>query len=168
MVVRRSTILLQVKSLSYAQCANITLQYRARIVTTCHFVPKILTIEEWVHFFGSLCSVRARVLQVQHCILTYLSFIQMFIWCLFVNNGWNCLCGCWKAKHNPTIGDPDITIQFHLKQSAFTCRQRGYCLEEFTAYPGNTKGSNLAAVMFTTVQVSRLPLWPELLVSSRA
>jgi hypothetical protein len=35
--------------------ANITLQYRARIVTTCHFVPKILTIKEWVHFFGHLC-----------------------------------------------------------------------------------------------------------------
>jgi hypothetical protein len=33
---------------------------------------------------------------------------------------------------------------------------------------GNTKGLNLAAVMFTTVQVPRLPLWPELLVSSRA
>jgi hypothetical protein len=33
---------------------------------------------------------------------------------------------------------------------------------------GNTRGLNLAAVMFTTVQVSRLPLWPELLVSSRA
>jgi hypothetical protein len=26
--------------------ADITLQYRARIVTTCHFVPKILTIKE--------------------------------------------------------------------------------------------------------------------------
>jgi hypothetical protein len=33
---------------------------------------------------------------------------------------------------------------------------------------GNTKGLNLAAVMFTTVQVSRLTLWPELLVSNRA
>jgi hypothetical protein len=27
-------------------CENITLQYRARIVTTCHFVPKILTIKQ--------------------------------------------------------------------------------------------------------------------------
>jgi hypothetical protein len=33
---------------------------------------------------------------------------------------------------------------------------------------GNTKGLNLAAVMFTTSQLSRLPLWRELLVSSRA
>jgi hypothetical protein len=33
---------------------------------------------------------------------------------------------------------------------------------------GNTKGLNLAAVMFTTVQVSRLPLRRKLLVSSRA
>jgi hypothetical protein len=33
---------------------------------------------------------------------------------------------------------------------------------------GNTRGLNLAAVIFTTVQVSRLPLWRELLVSSRA
>jgi hypothetical protein len=33
---------------------------------------------------------------------------------------------------------------------------------------GNTRGLNLAAVMFPTVQVSRLPLWPELPVSSRA
>jgi hypothetical protein len=32
---------------------------------------------------------------------------------------------------------------------------------------GNTTGLNLAAVMFTTVQVSRLPLSRELLVSSR-
>jgi hypothetical protein len=27
----------------------------ARIATTCHFVPKILAIKEWVHFFGPLC-----------------------------------------------------------------------------------------------------------------
>jgi hypothetical protein len=27
-------------------CANITLQFRARIVTTCYFVPKILTIKK--------------------------------------------------------------------------------------------------------------------------
>jgi hypothetical protein len=33
---------------------------------------------------------------------------------------------------------------------------------------GNTRGLNLAAVMFATVQVSRLPLWRELLVNSRA
>jgi hypothetical protein len=33
---------------------------------------------------------------------------------------------------------------------------------------GITRGLNLAAAMFTTVQVSRLPLWHELLVSSRA
>jgi hypothetical protein len=33
---------------------------------------------------------------------------------------------------------------------------------------GNTKGLNLAAVMFTTIHVSRLPLWRQLLVSSRA
>jgi hypothetical protein len=33
---------------------------------------------------------------------------------------------------------------------------------------GNAKGLNLVAVMFTTVQVSRLPLWRQLLVSSRA
>jgi hypothetical protein len=26
--------------------------------TTCHFVPKILTIREWVHFFGPLCILR--------------------------------------------------------------------------------------------------------------
>jgi hypothetical protein len=32
---------------------------------------------------------------------------------------------------------------------------------------GNSRGLNLAAVMCTTVQASRLPLWPELLVSSR-
>jgi hypothetical protein len=32
----------------------------------------------------------------------------------------------------------------------------------------NTKGLDLVVVMFTTVQVSRLPLWRELLVSSRA
>jgi hypothetical protein len=31
------------------------LHYRSRIVTTCHFVPKILTIKEWVHFFLPLC-----------------------------------------------------------------------------------------------------------------
>jgi hypothetical protein len=29
---------------------DIMLQYRATIVTTCHFVPKISTIKEWVHF----------------------------------------------------------------------------------------------------------------------
>jgi hypothetical protein len=34
---------------------NDSLSLRARIVTTCHFVPKILTIKEWVHFFGPLC-----------------------------------------------------------------------------------------------------------------
>jgi hypothetical protein len=33
---------------------------------------------------------------------------------------------------------------------------------------GNTRGLNLAVVMFTTVEVFRLPLWRELLVSSRA
>jgi hypothetical protein len=33
---------------------------------------------------------------------------------------------------------------------------------------GNTRGLILAAVMFTTVQLSRLPLYRELLVSSRA
>jgi hypothetical protein len=33
---------------------------------------------------------------------------------------------------------------------------------------GNIRGLNLAAVMFMTVQASRLPLWRELLVSSRA
>jgi hypothetical protein len=33
---------------------------------------------------------------------------------------------------------------------------------------GDIRGLNLAAVMFMTVQVSRLPLWRELLVSSRA
>jgi hypothetical protein len=33
---------------------------------------------------------------------------------------------------------------------------------------GNTKGLNLVAVMLMTVQVSRLPLWRHLLVSSRA
>jgi hypothetical protein len=33
---------------------------------------------------------------------------------------------------------------------------------------GNTNGLNLAGVMFTAVQVSRLPLWRQLLVSSRA
>jgi hypothetical protein len=27
-----------------------SLSLRTRIVTTCHFVPKILTIKEWVHF----------------------------------------------------------------------------------------------------------------------
>jgi hypothetical protein len=32
----------------------------------------------------------------------------------------------------------------------------------------NSDSLNLAAVMFTTVQVSRLPLWRELLVSRRA
>jgi hypothetical protein len=35
-------------------------------------------------------------------------------------------------------------------------------------HTGNTRGLNLAAVIYTTVQVSGLPLWPELLVSSRA
>jgi hypothetical protein len=35
-------------------------------------------------------------------------------------------------------------------------------------HTGNTRGFNLPAVICTTVQVSRLPLWPELLVSSRA
>jgi hypothetical protein len=33
---------------------------------------------------------------------------------------------------------------------------------------GNTKGLSLAAVVCTTVQVSRLPLWRQLLVGSRA
>jgi hypothetical protein len=33
---------------------------------------------------------------------------------------------------------------------------------------GNTKGLNLAEVMFANVHVFRLPLWPELLVSSKA
>jgi hypothetical protein len=33
---------------------------------------------------------------------------------------------------------------------------------------GNTRGLNLAGVMFTTVQVPRLPLWRELLVSIKA
>jgi hypothetical protein len=34
---------------------NDSLSLRARIVTTCHFVPKILTIKEWIHFFWTLC-----------------------------------------------------------------------------------------------------------------
>jgi hypothetical protein len=34
---------------------TLSLSLRTRIVTTCHFVPKILTIKEWVHFFGPLC-----------------------------------------------------------------------------------------------------------------
>jgi hypothetical protein len=38
----------------------------------------------------------------------------------------------------------------------------------FNVQSWNTSGLNLASVIFTTVQVSRLPLWPELLVSSRA
>jgi hypothetical protein len=35
-------------------CANITLQYHARIVTTCHFVPKILSKSEYI-FLDPLC-----------------------------------------------------------------------------------------------------------------
>ena len=31
---------------------NITLQNRSRTVILCHFVPKILTIKEWVHNFS--------------------------------------------------------------------------------------------------------------------
>jgi hypothetical protein len=34
--------LIQVVLVHSVKCENITLQYRARIVTTCHFVPKIL------------------------------------------------------------------------------------------------------------------------------
>jgi hypothetical protein len=47
-----------VTHVTFAICwENVTLHYRARIVTTCHFVPKILTIKEWVHFFfGPLCT----------------------------------------------------------------------------------------------------------------
>jgi hypothetical protein len=36
---------------NFAICwENITLYYRARIVTACHFVPKILSMKEWIHF----------------------------------------------------------------------------------------------------------------------
>jgi hypothetical protein len=41
-------------------------------------------------------------------------------------------------------------------------------LDKAKPHTENRKGLNLAAVICTTVQVSRLPLWPELLVSSRA
>jgi hypothetical protein len=41
-------------------------------------------------------------------------------------------------------------------------------LEKAKPDTGNSKGLNLAAVMFTTVQVSRLSLWRQLIVSSRA
>jgi hypothetical protein len=46
------------------KCENIMLQYHIRIVTTCHFVPKILTIKKWVHFFFGLlctCNVKAHL-----------------------------------------------------------------------------------------------------------
>jgi hypothetical protein len=51
----RVILIHSVQQSSRDTCAIITLQYRARIVTTCHFIPKILTIKEWVHFFGPLC-----------------------------------------------------------------------------------------------------------------
>jgi hypothetical protein len=41
----------QVTHVTFAICwENIILHYRARIVTTCHLVPKIWAIKEWVHF----------------------------------------------------------------------------------------------------------------------
>jgi hypothetical protein len=59
-----------------------------------------------------------------------------------------------------------------------SCRQQAEVIQnnenENVFYNDKTKPDTgnprkyLAAVMFTTVQVSRLPLWSELLVSSRA
>jgi hypothetical protein len=65
-----------------------------------------------------------------------------------------------------------ITLQNHAdskqKSSKIMKMKMFAILDKAKPDTGNTKGLNLAAAMFKNVQMSRLPLWPLLLVSSRA
>jgi hypothetical protein len=64
----------------------------------------------------------------------------------------------------------DITKSFRQQAESYKIMKTKMfaALDKAKPDTGNAKGLNLAAVMFTTVQVSRLPLCFEVILSSRA
>jgi hypothetical protein len=62
----------------------------------------------------------------------------------------------------------DVGALWKVSIACHLCHEADYIEREKMWGHKHFKGLNLAAVMFTTVQMSRLPLWRELLVSSRA
>jgi hypothetical protein len=55
-----------------------------------------------------------------------------------------------------------------MQKSHKIMKTKMFAIDKARPDTGNTKGLNLAAVMLMTVQVSRLSLWRQLLVNSRA